>query len=84
MELLEAFKTYRYPNEIGPGVYDIHSPRVPEVSEMVDLLAKAKQRLFPEQIWVNPDCGLKARGWAEVRPALVNMVEAAKQARNHI
>jgi len=84
MELLEAFKTYRYPNEIGPGVYDIHSPRVPEVSEMVDLLAKAKQRLFPEQIWVNPDCGLKTHGWAEVRPALVNMVEAAKQARNHI
>ncbi len=81
MELLEAFKTYRYPNEIGPGVYDIHSPRVPEVTEMVDLLDKAKQRLFSEQIWVNPDCGLKTRGWAEVRPALVNMVEAARQAR---
>lgn len=83
MELLEAFKTYRYPNEIGPGVYDIHSPRVPDVTEMVDLLEKAKQRLFSEQIWVNPDCGLKTRGWAEVRPALVNMVQAAKQVRTH-
>jgi 5-methyltetrahydropteroyltriglutamate--homocysteine methyltransferase len=81
MELLDAFKNYRYPNEIGPGVYDIHSPRVPDVSEMVGLLVLAKQRLFPEQIWVNPDCGLKTRGWAEVRPALVNMVQAAKQVR---
>jgi 5-methyltetrahydropteroyltriglutamate--homocysteine methyltransferase len=83
MELLDAFKNYRYPNEIGPGVYDIHSPRVPDVAEMVGLLVMAKQRLFPEQIWVNPDCGLKTRGWAEVRPALVNMVAAAKQLRAH-
>ena len=81
MELLDAFQTYRYPNEIGPGVYDIHSPRVPQVAEMVALLEKAKERIAPDQIWVNPDCGLKTRKWDEVRPALVNMVTAAKQAR---
>jgi 5-methyltetrahydropteroyltriglutamate--homocysteine methyltransferase len=81
MELLDAFITYRYPNEIGPGVYDIHSPRVPAVGEMAGLLRKAKERLSPDQIWVNPDCGLKTRRWAEVRPALVNMVEAADQIR---
>ena len=81
MELLDAFITYRYPNEIGPGVYDIHSPRVPAVGEMASLLSKAKEHLSPDQIWVNPDCGLKTRKWAEVRPALVNMVEAAKQIR---
>jgi 5-methyltetrahydropteroyltriglutamate--homocysteine methyltransferase len=82
MELLDAFITYRYPNEIGPGVYDIHSPRVPGVGEMAGLLNKAKEHLSPDQIWVNPDCGLKTRKWAEVRPALVNMVEAAKQIRS--
>ncbi|WP_088346452.1 MULTISPECIES: 5-methyltetrahydropteroyltriglutamate--homocysteine S-methyltransferase [Rhodomicrobium] len=81
MELLDAFVSYRYPNEIGPGVYDIHSPRVPSTAEMVELLVKATRHLAPGQIWVNPDCGLKTRGWAEVRPALVNMVEAARQLR---
>jgi 5-methyltetrahydropteroyltriglutamate--homocysteine methyltransferase len=81
MELLDAFITYHYPNEIGPGVYDIHSPRVPAVGEMAGLLNKAKEHLSPDQIWVNPDCGLKTRKWVEVRPALVNMVEAAKQIR---
>jgi len=81
MELLEAFATYRYPNDIGPGVYDIHSPRVPGRGEMVDLLRKAGSRLASEQIWVNPDCGLKTRGWEEVRPALVEMVEAARALR---
>jgi len=81
MELLDAFISYRYPNEIGPGVYDIHSPRLPDVDEMVALLDKAKQHLSPEQIWVNPDCGLKTRRWEEVRPALVNMVAAAKRLR---
>jgi len=81
MELLEAFSTYRYPNEIGPGVYDIHAPRCPSVDEMVALLDKAKQRLAHDQIWVNPDCGLKTRKWEEVRPALANMVEAAKRLR---
>ena len=81
MELLEAFTTYRYPAEIGPGVYDIHSPRVPEAAEMAQLLTLAGQRLATDQIWVNPDCGLKTRGWPEVREAVANMVEAARQAR---
>ncbi|MBN9038277.1 MAG: 5-methyltetrahydropteroyltriglutamate--homocysteine S-methyltransferase, partial [Rhizobiales bacterium] len=81
MELLDAFKSYKYPNEIGPGVYDIHSPRVPEVGEMTELLTLARQRLSDAQLWVNPDCGLKTRGWAEVRPALVNLVAAARQLR---
>ncbi|EGF89941.1 5-methyltetrahydropteroyltriglutamate--homocysteine S-methyltransferase [Asticcacaulis biprosthecium C19] len=81
MELLDAFAARSYPAEIGPGVYDIHAPRVPEVSEMVHLLALARQRLDDGQIWINPDCGLKTRGWAEVRPALVNMVAAAKKLR---
>jgi 5-methyltetrahydropteroyltriglutamate--homocysteine methyltransferase len=81
MDLLDAFVDYRYPNEIGPGVYDIHSPRVPSTEEMVDLLQKARKNLAPDQIWVNPDCGLKTRKWEEVRPALVNMVAAAAQAR---
>ncbi len=78
MELLDAFVAFKYPNHIGPGVYDIHSPRVPDVQEMVDLLEKAKDVLDERQIWVNPDCGLKTRGWAEVKPALKNMVEAAQ------
>ena len=81
MELLDAFKTYKYPNEIGPGVYDIHSPRVPEVGEITDLLKLARQRLNDGQLWINPDCGLKTRNWEEVRLALVNMVEAARQLR---
>ncbi|KAA0969629.1 5-methyltetrahydropteroyltriglutamate--homocysteine S-methyltransferase [Aureimonas fodinaquatilis] len=82
MELLDAFKTYSYPNEIGPGVYDIHSPRVPEVGEMTSLLELAQQHIAPAQLWVNPDCGLKTRRWEEVRPALVNMVAAARQLRS--
>jgi 5-methyltetrahydropteroyltriglutamate--homocysteine methyltransferase len=81
MDLLDAFVTYKYPNEIGPGVYDIHSPRVPEVPEMMELIGKARRNLSPDQIWINPDCGLKTRGWPEVRSALTNMVEAARQAR---
>ncbi len=81
MELLEAFESYRYPNEIGPGVYDIHSPRVPSVIEMQELLHLAVKRLSPDQIWVNPDCGLKTRRWEEVRPALDNMVQAARAVR---
>ena len=81
MELLEAFVTFKYPNEIGPGVFDIHSPRVPRVEEMEALLHKALDVLDPRQIWVNPDCGLKTRGWAEVDPALKNMVQAAKNVR---
>jgi len=81
MELLEAFVDYNYPNEIGPGVYDIHSPRVPSTQEMVDLLEKAKANLDERQIWVNPDCGLKTRAWPETKEALINMVEAAKVIR---
>ncbi|MGZ7253971.1 5-methyltetrahydropteroyltriglutamate--homocysteine S-methyltransferase, partial [Streptococcus pyogenes] len=70
MELLQGFSDFEYPNEIGPGVYDIHSPRCPHVSEMTNLIAKARERLAPEQIWINPDCGLKTRKWDEVLPAL--------------
>jgi 5-methyltetrahydropteroyltriglutamate--homocysteine methyltransferase len=81
MELLDAFRDYRYPNEIGPGVYDIHSPRVPEVSEITSLVKLARARLSDAQIWINPDCGLKTRKWGEVRPALVNMVAAARELR---
>ncbi|MBX2833959.1 MAG: 5-methyltetrahydropteroyltriglutamate--homocysteine S-methyltransferase [Micavibrio sp.] len=81
MELLESFIDYNYPNEIGPGVYDIHSPRVPSTQEMVDLLDKAKKNLAERQIWVNPDCGLKTRGWPETKAALENMVEAAQVMR---
>lgn len=81
MELLDAFADYAYPAEIGPGVYDIHSPRVPAVEEMTDLLKAAQARLSAGQLWVNPDCGLKTRKWPETRAALANMVEAARQAR---
>ncbi len=84
MELLDAFTDYHYPNEIGPGVYDIHAPRVPSVDEVEDLLRKACTRLRPEQIWVNPDCGLKTRDWEEVRLALPNLVEAARRLRTEV
>jgi 5-methyltetrahydropteroyltriglutamate--homocysteine methyltransferase len=84
MDLLEAFTTYRYPNEIGPGVYDIHAPRLPSTEEMAELLVKAARRLAADQIWVNPDCGLKTRRWEEVRAALPNMVGAARRARSTI
>jgi 5-methyltetrahydropteroyltriglutamate--homocysteine methyltransferase len=82
MELLQSFGEYHYPNEIGPGVYDIHSPRIPITREMVNLLKKAIEVLSAGQIWVNPDCGLKTRRWEEVRPALIAMVEAARTIRN--
>ena len=82
MELLDVFTSKKYPNEIGPGVYDIHSPRVPDVAEMTELLGLARQRLDDGQLWINPDCGLKTRKWEEVRPALVNMVAAARELRN--
>ncbi|GAA5022181.1 5-methyltetrahydropteroyltriglutamate--homocysteine methyltransferase [Marivirga lumbricoides] len=80
MELLDAFAEFRYPNEIGPGVYDIHSPRVPSKEEMLALLEKAKAVIPARQLWVNPDCGLKTRNWEETKLALIAMVEAAKQA----
>ncbi|WP_235040271.1 5-methyltetrahydropteroyltriglutamate--homocysteine S-methyltransferase [Vreelandella profundi] len=81
MHLLDAFQNFAYPNEIGPGVYDIHTPNIPEVSWMVELMEKALEKIPAERLWVNPDCGLKTRGWAEVEPALANMVEAAKVLR---
>ncbi len=84
MELLQAFVDFKYPNQIGPGVYDIHSPRVPKQEEMVTLLRKALEVLEPSQIWVNPDCGLKTRGWPEVEKALNAMVAAAKQLRGEL
>jgi 5-methyltetrahydropteroyltriglutamate--homocysteine methyltransferase len=81
MELLDAFRDYAYPAEIGPGVYDIHSPRVPSVEEMAELLRLAATRLPIGNLWVNPDCGLKTRKWPETRAALENMVAAAKLVR---
>ena len=81
MELLKAFVDFNYPNEIGPGVYDIHSPNIPTVEQMVTLLEKAAESIPVERLWVNPDCGLKTRGWAETRPSLENMVKAAKTLR---
>lgn len=81
MELLDAFDDFSYPNEIGPGVYDIHSPNVPTVQHMVDLMEKAAKRIPTERLWVNPDCGLKTRQWLEVLPALAGMVQAARQLR---
>jgi 5-methyltetrahydropteroyltriglutamate--homocysteine methyltransferase len=81
MELLNAFINFKYPNEIGPGVYDIHSPRVPKQEEMENLLDKALSVLKPEQIWVNPDCGLKTRDWPETKLALKYMVDATKALR---
>ena len=84
MELLNAFVNFKYPNEIGPGVYDIHSPRVPKQEEMESLLKKALDVLKPEQIWVNPDCGLKTRDWPETKLALQLMVDATKAVRAQI
>ncbi|NHL69884.1 5-methyltetrahydropteroyltriglutamate--homocysteine S-methyltransferase [Burkholderia ambifaria] len=81
MELLDAFDSFRYPNEIGPGVYDIHSPNIPTQDHIVGLMKKAAERIPAERLWVNPDCGLKTRQWAEVIPALTNMVAAAKTLR---
>jgi 5-methyltetrahydropteroyltriglutamate--homocysteine methyltransferase len=77
-ELLQAFEQFKYPNDIGPGVYDIHSPNIPEVETMVNLLRRAARELPVERLWVNPDCGLKTRGWPETEAALARMVEAAK------
>ncbi|HTE07459.1 MAG TPA: 5-methyltetrahydropteroyltriglutamate--homocysteine S-methyltransferase, partial [Flavitalea sp.] len=84
MELLDAFADFNYPNDIGPGVYDIHSPRVPSKDEMVYLMKKAKSVIPMEQLWVNPDCGLKTRGWDETRKALIEMVNAARELRSTV
>ncbi len=84
MELLDAFATFKYPNDIGPGVYDIHSPRVPSTEEMVSLLRKASAVIPAAQLWVNPDCGLKTRAWPETKAALEAMVSAARSVREAV
>ena len=84
MELLDAFERFEYPNEIGPGVYDIHSPRIPEQKEIEELLRKALAVVDPDKLWVNPDCGLKTRAWPETEQSLKNMVAAARQLRSEI
>ncbi len=81
MTLLKGFRDFSYPNEIGPGVYDIHSPRVPSVREMVSLLKQASRVIDADRLWVNPDCGLKTRQWKETFEALDNMVKSAKLMR---
>jgi 5-methyltetrahydropteroyltriglutamate--homocysteine methyltransferase len=81
MELLDAFEHFQYPNEIGPGVYDIHSPNIPTQEHIVQLMKKAAERVPAGRLWVNPDCGLKTRQWGEVIPALTNMVSAARALR---
>ncbi|NBD17830.1 MAG: 5-methyltetrahydropteroyltriglutamate--homocysteine S-methyltransferase [Cyanobacteria bacterium] len=81
MELLDAFVDFKYPNEIGPGVYDIHSPRIPATDEMSNLMSKAEAVILRKNLWVNPDCGLKTRQWSEVKPSLTNMVETAVKLR---
>lgn len=82
MELLDAFDQFHYPNGIGPGVYDIHSPNIPSIDSMVVLIKKAAKRIPAERLWINPDCGLKTRNWDEVKLALSNMVAASKQLSN--
>jgi 5-methyltetrahydropteroyltriglutamate--homocysteine methyltransferase len=84
MDLLDAFAAFRYPNAIGPGVYDIHSPRVPEADEIAALIERAAAVIPPPRLWVNPDCGLKTRGWPEVERALANMVQAARRVRERL
>jgi 5-methyltetrahydropteroyltriglutamate--homocysteine methyltransferase len=84
MDLLNAFARFQYPNEIGPGVYDIHSSRIPSEEEIRELLRKALTAISPQKLWVNPDCGLKTRRWPEVRAALANMVHAAMRLRKEL
>jgi len=81
MALLDAFDDFEYPNGIGPGVYDIHSPNIPSQAQIVDLMRKAATRIPAGRLWINPDCGLKTRTWDEVLPALRNMVAAAHELR---
>jgi 5-methyltetrahydropteroyltriglutamate--homocysteine methyltransferase len=81
MKLLNVFNKVNYPNEIGPGVYDIHSPNIPDETHIIGLINKASENIPPERLWINPDCGLKTRHWDEVLPALKNMVSAAKKLR---
>jgi 5-methyltetrahydropteroyltriglutamate--homocysteine methyltransferase len=81
MELLGTFEQYQYPGDIGPGIYDIHSPNIPSQTEMETLIAKAARVVPVERLWINPDCGLKTRQWEQVVPALRNMVNAARSFR---
>lgn len=81
MELLDVFEEFAYPNEIGPGVYDIHSPNIPSQEQIIRLMKRAAERIPPQRLWVNPDCGLKTRQWEEVIPALRNLVAAARVLR---
>jgi len=81
MDLLMAFQRFQYPNEIGPGVYDIHSPRVPSVDEITRLVRQTLQVIPADRVWINPDCGLKTRGWPEAIASLQNLVAAAKAVR---
>jgi 5-methyltetrahydropteroyltriglutamate--homocysteine methyltransferase len=83
MALLSVFDSFKYPNEIGPGVYDIHSPNIPTVEAILLLLEQASTKIPLENLWVNPDCGLKTRHWSEVIPALENMLEATQIARSN-
>ena len=83
-ELLKIFKTVGYKQEVGPGVYDIHSPRIPTVDEIVEQIEKLIDVLPKKQLWINPDCGLKTRKWEEVKPSLKNMVEAVKILRDRL
>jgi len=84
MALLDAFENFDYPNDIGPGVYDIHSPNVPSTQNIIALMKKAAQRIPRERLWINPDCGLKTRQWPEVKQALSRMIESAHQLRNEV
>jgi 5-methyltetrahydropteroyltriglutamate--homocysteine methyltransferase len=84
MELLTSFSRFKYPNEIGPGVWDIHSPRVPSIEEMQALLEAAAKVIAASRLWANPDCGLKTRKWEEVKPAIENMIAAAKAVRRSL
>jgi 5-methyltetrahydropteroyltriglutamate--homocysteine methyltransferase len=81
MKLLDAFADFKYPNDIGPGVYDIHSPRVPPREEMTEMLQRALSVVPAARLWVNPDCGLKTRGWPETEAALAAMVASARELR---
>lgn len=79
--MLGAFEAFNYPNDIGPGVYDIHSPNIPSKQAIIELLIKAEQWIEPQKLWVNPDCGLKTRNWQECEAALEVLVDAAKELR---
>ncbi|KZN50193.1 hypothetical protein N482_06390 [Pseudoalteromonas luteoviolacea NCIMB 1942] len=84
MALLDAFENFEYPNDIGPDVYDIHTPNVPEITWIKELIHKAARKIPVQRLWVNPDCGLKTRAWKETREALANMVEATKELRTDL